>query len=190
MPDWSNCPPERTSPRPLQLIRTPVGRALTATITSERLLGCLTHWWGGRTSPCETPHCDACNHGSPTRWHGYLGLYDERTRGLALLELTDSCDDAIRDAIKLYGSLRGCRIKAYRAKASRNGRVILEIRAPAIDVAALPAAPDVPATLAMIWNLPKAATSAPSQPHAIDEIATSSEVADKMRGAKTPHAKR
>lgn len=159
MPQWSNTPPERTTPRPLPIIRTPVGKSLAATILSDEMIGCPTHFWGGRTSPCEAPDCDACNHGSPTRWHAYLAIYSAENQSSAILELPDAAAEQLALLARGLPTLRGARIRVSRTKSTRNARVIVDLRQPLMPQPPIPAAPDLPAIMAIIWKLPASTIS-------------------------------
>lgn len=66
MPTFSHDVP--TDPRgpAFPIVRTPPGRPLTAIITSPDLVGCYTHYFKGRTSPCDSPKCHLCAIGDQT----------------------------------------------------------------------------------------------------------------------------
>lgn len=159
MPHWSNTPPDRSGPRPLPIVRTPVGRSLYATIISDKMLGCPTHFWGGRTTPCEAPDCEACNAGSPTRWHGYLIVFDERCRTSSILEIPDAAAEQLTLLAHSLPTLRGATIKASRTKSTRNARVLIELQPPSLEQKNLPRAAPLETLLALIWKLPTTAVS-------------------------------
>lgn len=154
MPNWTSVPPTDDSHHAYTLKRTPSNRPLLAIVTSDDLLGCDTHYWGGRTVPCERPECKACQASIPYRWHGYVALWDPNTREQFLFEFTARAATALVDYRRTYGTLRGAAICAQRTKQTKNARV--EIRCKPADLAkhTLPTAPDLRLALAVIWQLP------------------------------------
>lgn len=68
MPVFSRDVP--TDPRgpAFPILRTPAARPITAIITSPDLVGCFTHYFKGRTVPCEGAGCRLCLQGkTPTQ---------------------------------------------------------------------------------------------------------------------------
>jgi len=186
VPHWSTTPPDRSGPRPLPIIRTPVGKSIVATILSDAMLGCPTHFWGGRTTPCEAPDCPACNAGSPTRWHGYLIIFSEQQRTSAILEIPDAAAEQLTLLAHSLPTLRGAKIKAVRTKATRNARVLIELQPPSLEQKNLPRAADLQTLLAMIWKLPTTAVSAsPDEPNAI-ALRIDEEIMRKRNGKPLP----
>ena len=60
MPHFSsNVPVDPRGPA-YPIVRTPISRPLVAIVTSPNLVGCYTHYWKGRTIPCEGPECPLC----------------------------------------------------------------------------------------------------------------------------------
>jgi hypothetical protein len=136
--------------------------------------------------PCEAPDCEACNHGSPTRWHAYIGIYNPDNNASAVLELPEAAADQLALLARGLPTLRGARIRATRTKSTRNARVVVELQPPALDLRYLPAAPDLPAIMATVWKLPATAvtTDEPALRQAairLDEI-----IMAKRNGTPTP----
>ena len=155
MPTFSARPPQDSKGYGLPIMRTPANGKLLLMITSEDLIGCPTHWFGGRTVPCEGETCVACAAGYPWRWHGYMAGLLAQGRRAVLAEFTaQACEQIIayRDA---QGTLRGGQLTAQRHRNRHNGRVLLNITPGDLEVMHLPPAPDVLAALSLIWNLPK-----------------------------------
>jgi hypothetical protein len=75
-----------------------------------------------------------------------------------------------------YGTLRGCLFTASRPKRCRNGKVEITCRPFDLTKIALPKSPDIPAAMAVIWQLPTAAIKAPASPGAIPGIKTRAEI--------------
>lgn len=154
MPTWTHNPPDDQNKYALTLLRTPPDKPLHAIITSTDLIGCDTHYWGGRTTPCEAPSCPACAAGVPSRWHAYIAIFNPATNRQALFEMTANAADtlvAYRDAT---GSLRGCEINALRDRRARNGKVVITTRPADLTKNHLPPEPDVIRALSIIWQLP------------------------------------
>lgn len=64
MPTFSSDVPRDPRGPAFPIIRTPASRPLTAIITSPNLVGCYTHYFKGRTTPCEGADCQLCLQGS------------------------------------------------------------------------------------------------------------------------------
>lgn len=154
MPVYSNTPPADPRGRPLPIRRTPAARPLVVVITSEDLVGCFTHYYGGRTVPCEAPDCPACQDQTPYRWHAYIGVLETRTHEHVLLELTAQATDPLIAYRARHGTLRGCLIEATRAHNRQNGRVVLRCKPADLQQINLPPPPSIERALSILWNLP------------------------------------
>lgn len=159
MPNWTDHPPADPSTVSLPLRRTPPAGPIAVLITTPNLLGCHTHFYGGRTVPCEQPDCDACRRGVPYRWHAYIGGVDLRWGNQIILELTAGACDNLVAYLAAHGTLRGCRLEATRVAGRRNGRIATRCTPHDLNGRALPAAPDLKAALALIWGLPEQSLS-------------------------------
>lgn len=146
-------PPESLRSIALPIVRTPAARPLIAIILSHQICGYLTHWHRGRTRPHTTPVCEACDDQCPWRWHGYVAVYNPRTRNQALLELTAASYRALDEWQKRHESLRAAKIKCERIGQRTNGRIIVTLDNPNPPVENLPPAPDVNAILLRMWEL-------------------------------------
>jgi len=65
MPIFSHDVPVDPRGPAFPIVRTPPGRAFLGVITSENLVGCYTHYFKGRTMPCESAQCHLCQIGDP-----------------------------------------------------------------------------------------------------------------------------
>ena len=155
MPIFSNTPPEDTRGVSLTLKRCPTNQSLKAIVTSADLIGCPTHFYGGRTVPCEETKCEPCLNGVPWRWHSYLSCWAQIDKIHFLFESTARASEPFVNYRKAHGSLRGCLFRAQRMNSRPNARVFIETKP--FDLAAidLPDAPDLAKVLAIIWNLPE-----------------------------------
>jgi len=152
--NFSSTPP--TDPRGigLPLLRTPTATPLVAAFTCEKMLGCYTHFWGGRTVPHDATDCEPCRHGVPYRWHGYISAFDHRTGTAFLFETTARAAEPIREWQEKHGTLRGAKFEATRLHKRPNGRVQIRLKSLDLIEFPLPAPPCILSALAIIWNLP------------------------------------
>jgi hypothetical protein len=181
MPAWSNELPSQTEQPGFNLRRTPPDGPIRAIVTCDDLNVCLTHFWGGRTMPCESPDCDACRAMSPKRAHVYLSAWDPQSREHFIFECTANAAEPFRDWKRSANTLRGCLFQASRPKRRRNAQVEILTKPCDLTKISLPSPPDVARAMAVIWRLPQTAcASSPidSVEHAID---TDSHVTNRMR---------
>lgn len=161
MPTWrTELPPEGKN-RGYDLHRTPTAAPLIAIVTSDNLLVCDTHYWHGRTTPCERvcnaegrtiddSHCPACVDKAAWRTHVYVAAFDARKREHFIFECTTHAAKMFQEYRAAAGTLRGCIFNATRPKATPNGKVSIITHAADLSKTFLPPAPDVTAALAVI----------------------------------------
>lgn len=159
MPKYSNVPPKDPRGYALPIVRTPAGRKFRATITSPDIIGCNTHFWGGKTVPCEAPECEACRNGVPFRWHAYCSAILHPNNLHVVYETTALAAENLVLYRKSHATLRGCLIEAYRWRGAANGRIIIHCEPSAQAPDTLPTPPDLTKCLAIIWQLPEAQVS-------------------------------
>jgi len=157
MPTWSNQLPSTDRHIGFDLRRTPHDHPLTAIVTTEDMIGCYTHYWGGRTVPCEKPDCPACNATVPFRWHSYVSAFDPKTRDHFIFECTANAAKAFEDHKAAHSTLRGCYFIACRPKRSKNSKVEITTKPADLARITLPNPPDLIKALSVIWRLPGAA---------------------------------
>ncbi len=157
MPVFSRQPPPRATDYALTLRRVPAGAGVRGIITTADLLGCWTHWWGGRTQPCEADDCKACSEGMPKRWHAYIAAWSRDPSYHYLLELTRNAVDPLLAYRKDHGTIRGCAYQARRSGPAKNSRLILTCTPADLNGLQLPPEPNLIHCLAVIWSLPAAA---------------------------------
>jgi len=153
MPQFSNVPPEDPRGHALQLLRTPTGRALVAIATSDDLIGCPTHFWGGRTVPCETQDCKACNEGIPWRWHAWLSAWSVANHQHFIFETTSRVAKIFVAYRTAHSTLRGCKFRARRRTMAPNSRVLVECQPTDLEGIKLPQSPDLVKCMSIIWNI-------------------------------------
>jgi len=158
------------------LRRTPTDRPLKALVTCPTIHVCMTHFWGGRTVPCEAPDCEACEAMSPSRAHVYLSALESNTRDHFLFECTARAALPFKEWLDFHGTLLGCYFTAHRPKRRRNGPVEIICRAQDLSKVHLPYPPDITRAMAVIWQLPARAIQTEGALNSIPKIQ-----------ARTPH---
>lgn len=154
MPNWTHNPPDDPRGYGLPIIRTPANRTLKAVVTSDQLIGCDTHFWGGHTVPCTRPDCEADKAGIAYRWHGYISAFNPADELHFVFEMTAQAAAKFTTYREEHHTLRCCQFEAWRWGHKKNGRVILKLQHSAIPTHALPEAPDLANVMAIIWRLP------------------------------------
>lgn len=153
MIEFTNTPPPDPRGRSLDLVRTPTRRALVAFVTSADIIGCPTHFYGGRTVPCEGADCEPHRKGIPWRWHGYLGCFDNTLNRPFIFEFTARVAEVFVEYREAHGTIRGCIFRAQRVNDAPNAKVILATKTYDPAKITLPKEPDVIQALAIIWNI-------------------------------------
>lgn len=170
MPNWDHSPPPDAARPGLRLTRTPAGRPFRGVVTCERLIGCATHYFNNRTIPCEAPGCAACDEGMSWRWHAYVSCIDLSSHEHVVFELTAAAASRLQEYQGRHGTLRGCDFQASRANNRHNGRVLVVTRPADLNKIALPDAPNIPAVMCHIWNIPTTAVYQRPDPDGRDRI--------------------
>jgi len=181
MPTWTNMPPDAPRGYGLPIRRVPPGKPFVCCILSSDLIGTRTHYWHGRTRPCETPDCGACSEGMPWRWHAYMAAFEGMGHEPFLLELTAKATAPLVDYRNAYGTLRGCKLRAMRANFAKNSRLIIETSPADLTKLTLPAEPDLHKVLALLWDLPQSALVPTGQGGRATSTETLSDVTAKVR---------
>jgi len=155
MPIWTDQPPSDAQHNALPLMRCPSGKAIVAVVTSHNLIGTRTHFFHGRTTPCEQNDCKPCLEGVPWRWHGYVTAYSPTDHLHFLFEMTARAAEPMIKFREEHAVLRGCTFRAQRANLSKNSRVFIDCKMADLANLKLPDPPDLIGLLSVIWNLPK-----------------------------------
>jgi len=165
MPTWRNTLPPEGKHMGFSLHRTPSTGDVRAVITSDDLLVCDTHFWHGRTMPCERllndqghtiddSPCHPCREKVAYRTHCYVAAYDSKKSEHFIFECTTHAAKAFAEYREATGSLRGCAFRASRPKGTPNGKVLIETAPSNLAKYPLPQPPNVVLALAVIWRLP------------------------------------
>lgn len=170
MPTFSNTLPALSKHHGFELRRTPTNGSLAAIITCDSMIVCDTHYWGGRTIPCERicgpegktlddSPCGACRSKQPWRTHAYVSAYTPKSGEHFIFECTANAAKTFEEHYVAAATLRGCGFAANRPKGGPNSKVVIIEVAVNLGRITLPNAPDVIAALSVIWRLPAVALS-------------------------------
>jgi len=165
MPTWSNQLPPLCKHTGYDIRRTPATSALQAIVTNEDILVCNTHYFHGRTTPCEKPECAACNEGMPSRTHVYVSAFDPRTQQHFIFECTSNAAKAFADYRDANGTLRGCHFYATRPKGTKNSKVVIQTNTANLGKINIPSPPDLVKALCVIWRIPTDGATAKKEKH-------------------------
>lgn len=165
MPTWSNRLPPEGNHMGFQLRRTPTAATLGGIITCDIFLVCDTHFWHGRTVPCEREvndegktlddsNCPACREKQGYRTHVYVSAFDPKRREHFLFECSTNAAKAFAEYHEAASTLRGCAFHASRAKQTPNGKVSIVCCTANMANVQLPQPPDLAKALCVIWRIP------------------------------------
>lgn len=149
---WTPRPSEHDVTAHLSLHRVTPNKPTLAVILSPDVIGLYTHYWRGRSVPCQPFGCPACEAHQRPRWYGYLGIWNPNNGSIAVLELTPPAIAPIDAWLKRHPSLRAAQIIAKRANKRPNSRLVVEIRPDVYNGEFLPPPPQVERTLEHIWE--------------------------------------
>jgi len=181
MPTWSTELPTEDKHMGFDLRRTPATGALQAIITCENLLVCDTHYFHGRTTPCERPNCPACNDAIPYRTHVYVSAFDVRAREHFVFECTAHAAKPLAEYYAAAGTLRGCVFHASRPKGLKNSKVAIQTNSANLAKIQLPEPPNLILALSVIWRLPLPALVVEERRHHAPEVRTAKNPLNRMR---------
>jgi hypothetical protein len=165
MPTWRKELPPEGKHMGFRLKRTPIGAAIGGIITSENFLVCDTHYWHGRTTPCERnaneqsetiddSTCAPCQQKIGWRTHVYFAAFNPQRSEHFIYECTTHAAKPIAVYLAAVGTIRGCIFHATRSTPTQNGRVIIETHTADLQKIHIPPAPNLILALSVIWRLP------------------------------------
>ena len=192
MPTWEKELPVQQKHMGFDLRRTPATSALQAIITSEEILVCDTHYWGGRTIPCEriqklsdgskvAGDCPPCREAMPFRTHVYVSAFDTKSQEHFIFECTSHAAKPLEEYQKANGTLRGCIFHAERPKGAKNSKVVIQTNSANLAKNPIPEAPNLILALSTIWRLPGSAIAVEREKHRSAEIKTRRAPINRMR---------
>jgi hypothetical protein len=165
MPAWRTELPPEGKHTGFDLRRTPTSSSLVAVVTCDDILVCDTHFYHGRTTPCERSvnengqtiddsKCPACREKAGYRTHAYVSAFDFKRREHFLFECTANAAKPFAEYRAAATTLRGCSFCASRPKATPNGKVGIVTNAVNLAKVMLPEPPDLVKALCIIWRIP------------------------------------
>lgn len=192
MPTWRNQLPPEGKNTGFDLRRTPANGAIHAIVTCDDLVVCDTHYWHGRTLPCERTLndegktiddscCQACREKAAWRTHVYVSAFDAKKREHFIFECTAMAAKPMAEYRQATNTLRGCVIYATRPKGLKNAKVAIETNTANLAKTPIPNAPDITAALAVIWRLPRTAITDNPKQEKLHRLKTRSDRLTQMR---------
>lgn len=151
--DWTPKPPTDQPWAGTRLLRCPSAAPLAGLTMDCDLLGCRTHYAGGRTQPCQGASCPMCLDGHSWRWHGYLPLYNPTTGRQIILEIPALAAEDYHHQIEQYNTRAGLKLTVRRQNKRPNSRVILTLEPYPANGHVLPVPVDVRRYLEHMWGL-------------------------------------
>jgi len=130
------------------------GEGFAGQIYSIAVWGVWTHWDGKATREClkDSRLCPRCKEGAPSRWRGYLHVWNSVAKEEQFLELTGDAVEEIWRQIGKGTSLRGLLLRMRRHGQNIRGCLVVELSAFVGDVDTLPAPRDPEKTLRLLWQ--------------------------------------
>jgi len=183
MINFQPTPPIEATKSPFRLVRTPAKGTLELHVTSDTLLGCYTHFFGGRTVPCSGEGCDACNAGATMRWHGYVAAITVKDQEPILFELTAAASEQLLAYRAKFGTCRGCNCQASRVAPRPNARVKLRMKP--LDQSRVDLAKpfNIVQALCHIWGIPFTDANIQAEAHGPKRIVAKPATPPADRGA-------
>ena len=181
MPTWQNQLPSVQKHMGFDILRTPESSTIQAIVTCDDILVCDTHFWHGRTTPCERPDCPTCNESIPFRTHVYVSAFDAKARNHFIFECTAHAGKAFADYRAANGTLRGCAFFANRPKGKKNSKVCISTSPVNLQKILLPSPPDLIKALSVIWRLPNSGVYVEEKNHRPPTVKTHTGPINRMR---------
>jgi len=135
------------------------GEKIDCVILSTTIWGVMTHWNDnagkhGRSERCtkDEGYCEACEKQMPTRWKGYLHVFDFYARRDMFLELTPASCEALELQALPDAPLRGQRLIAERGHGGKRTRISTKIEPFYGDLTNLPDPVEPEGVLEKLWN--------------------------------------
>ena len=174
MPNFSNTLPPEQPHKGYDIRRTPPSQPLAAIVTCDQFLCCDTHYFQGRTTPCERitneqgktvddSTCPACQRKQPWRSHVYVSAFSPKTHEHYIYECSTNAAKTFAEHVQAYKTLRGFGFQAVRPKGQANSKVVISPIPVNLSKITLPRPPDVAAALMVIWRLPASAIASQTE---------------------------
>jgi len=151
--NWQRRPNAEDQNTKFRIQRAPSKGAILARVLSHDFNGARTHYWGGRTRPCDPVLCEPCDDNQKSRWHGWIFAQDLKTLEVFICEFPPAVGN---DLDRKYGelrTLRGVHFKLFRVGGKANSRVVIQFGSQDQDREALPRVPALEPILCAIWGV-------------------------------------
>lgn len=150
--DWCEMPNEVDQKERTHLYRVPEKGLKSAVIISKKVIGCYTHYWGGRTQPCLKHDCPACEKEVSRRWYGWLTIWNPSSGEIVIMEITKRACKEVTKFFELHKTMRGATVSGARKGGKANGELKLTIKPAKNDRVDLPTDINRMETLELIWE--------------------------------------
>jgi hypothetical protein len=151
---WCDQVPKEARKKTYTLKRCPTGGKLMGIVTVDNMVGCYTHWYGGKTLPCQSPDCKPCKEGVPKRWHSYVAAWNPKSNEEFLFECTGQGAEYFEHYRSIAGTMKGCLFIAERLGTKQNGRVVITTKPADLSSIRLPEPLNLISVLSVIWQIP------------------------------------
>lgn len=121
MANWTQEPNTDPNRQPFKIHRVPANKPIRGVIISHAVIGTDLHYWKGRSVPCSTHSCPACQAGQSPRWRGYIQLCSADNHTIQIVEITERVWQIFQTNAAQHGSLRGLGIELRRINGRANG---------------------------------------------------------------------
>ena len=149
---WTNQAPDPREFALIRLVRVPCAGVLQGILTAEEYLGTNTHWDTYRTQPCPGADCKLCHEGKPFRWQGYIDVFGQLSERQIVIQITPLAAQALDEARRRYGYLRGLLASFERVAKRPNARIVIETRQLTQPHPRLPPPVDIRKYMSLIWQ--------------------------------------
>ena len=155
---WQRRPHKDDQNTRYRIQRTPAKGTLVARVLSHEFTGARTHYWHGRTTPCDPVLCEACDANQASRWHGWIFAQDLKTLEIYIFEFPPAAGEDLDRKFGELRTLRGVHFKSFRVGGKANSRVVIQFGSQDQDREALPKVPKLEPILCSIWGIRGAPT--------------------------------
>lgn len=152
-PFFQRRPTEGGGPIAYRLLRLKAADKFSGVVLSSDMIGCYTHWWGGRTQPCVGKECKACKANSETKWKGWMACLITKTAEIVITEFTHATVDEVTRFFDQHRTFKGSTVRLVRIGPRANGKLAVSFNDTRSQYTLLPECPNVPAILARMWGV-------------------------------------
>jgi len=122
-------------------------------LTCDQPYECYTHYVGGRTLPCMTDGCAACEDRRPKKYEGFIAGVWAGSKRHEIVRLTIAGMMQLKQSIPQGESWRGTAVEIERKGIRNNGRVVVHVLQTIVEGSKLPAALPLEDHLLRVWRI-------------------------------------